>query len=319
MRQLKTTAIIGATLLALGSAGSAQAPYPSQMVRLIAPFSAGSITDSLARILADKLDKMWKQQVIVDNRPGLAGTTSVAVAAPDGYTLMLTSNGHTTAGIINKNIQFDPVKDFAGVTKLAAVPQVAIVPPDLPVTTLKDFVRLAEKSPGKLNFSSAGISSTTYLCFELLKQAAKIDVLHVPYKGTPEATTAVIRGDVQLYLAPIPLAQELIATNKVKAIAVNYITRVEQLPDIATVAESIPSFKCDSWFAVLAPAATSRAIVRKVNEDIATVLKMPDVIDKLRILGAVPSPTTPAELDAQLKSETELYTKLLRDAGIAAN
>src|SRR4030088_2284224 len=202
------TTTLRATLLALSTVAasafgtsfdaSAQA-YPNQVVRIVVPFSAGSITDGLARILADKLGDLWKQQVIVENRPGLPGTTAVAKSTPDGYTLMLTSNGHTIAGAINKSIQFDPVKDFAGVSRVAAVPLVAIVPPDFPGNSVKDFIALANEKPGQLNFSSAGAASTPYLTAESLKQDAKIDIVHVPYKGSPEATTAVIRGDAQLY------------------------------------------------------------------------------------------------------------------------
>ena len=295
---------------------SAQA-YPNQVVRIVVPFSAGSITDGLARILADKLGELWKQQVIVENRPGLPGTTAVAKSAPDGYTLMLTSNGHAIASAINKNIQFDPVKDFAGVSRVAAVPLVAIVPPDFPGKTLKDFIALANEKPGQLNFSSAGVASTSYLSAEILKQDAKINIQHVPYKGAPEATTAVIRNDVQMYMAPIPATQELSATGKVKAIAINSAKRVPQLPDVPTVAETLPNYKYESWFGVLAPAGTPQPILAKVSEDIAKVLEMPDVRAKLLAQGSIPAPTTPAEFDAINKADTERYGKILKDAGIS--
>jgi tripartite-type tricarboxylate transporter receptor subunit TctC len=314
-----------ATLLALSTGAalafgtsfdaSAQA-YPNQVVRIVVPFSAGSITDGLARILADKLGELWKQQVIVENRPGLPGTTAVAKSAPDGYTLMLTSNGHTIANAINKSIQFDPVKDFSGVSRVAAVPLVAIVPPDFPGKTLKDFIALANEKPGQLNFSSAGVASTSYLSAEILKQDAKIKIQHVPYKGAPEATTAVIRNDVQMYMAPIPATQELTATGKVKAIAINSAKRVPQLPDVPTVAETLPSYKYESWFGVLAPAGTPQPILTKVSEDIAKVLEMPDVREKLLAQGSIPAPTTPAEFDAINKADTERYGKILKDAGI---
>jgi tripartite-type tricarboxylate transporter receptor subunit TctC len=290
--------------------------YPNQVVRMVVPFSAGSITDGLARILAEKLSDLWKQQVIVENRPGLPGTTAVAKATPDGYTLMLTSNGHTIAGAINKSIQFDPVKDFAGVSRVAAVPLVAIIPPDFPASTLADFLARAREKPGSLNFSSAGVASTSYLSAEILRQEAKVAMQHVAYKGAPEATTAVIRGDVQLYMAPIPATQELSATGKVKAIAINSAQRVPQLPNVPTVAETLPSYKYESWFGVLAPAGTPKAILDKVSADIATVLKMPDVTEKLLAQGSIPAPTTPAELDAINKSDTERYGKILKDAGI---
>jgi len=319
MTALRTTLLALSTMAAAAFGGtldaSAQA-YPNQVVRIIVPFSAGSITDGLARILADKLGDLWKQQVIVENRPGLPGTTAVAKSAPDGYTLMLTSNGHTIASAINKSIQYDPVKDFAGVSRVAAVPLVAIVPPDFPGKTLKDFIAAANEKPGQLNFSSAGIASTSYLSAEILKQDAKINIQHVPYKGAPEATTAVIRNDVQMYMAPIPSTQELTATGKVKALAINSAKRVPQLPDVPTVAETLPNYKYESWIGVLAPAGTPQAILTKVSEDIAKVLEMPDVREKLLAQGSIPSPTTPAEFDAINKSDTERYGKILKDAGI---
>ena len=319
MTALRATLLALSTVAAAALGGSLDASaqaYPNQVVRIIVPFSAGSITDGLARILADKLSDLWKQQVIVENRPGLPGTTAVAKSAPDGYTLMLTSNGHTIAGAINKSIQYDPVKDFAGVSRVAAVPLVAIVPPDFPGKTLKDFIAAANEKPGQLNFSSAGIASTSYLSAEILKQDAKINIQHVPYKGAPEATTAVIRNDVQMYMAPIPSTQELTATGKVKALAINSAKRVPQLPDVPTVAETLPNYKYESWFGVLAPAGTPQAILTKVSEDIAKVLEMPDVREKLLAQGSIPSPTTPAEFDAINKSDTERYGKILKDAGI---
>jgi tripartite-type tricarboxylate transporter receptor subunit TctC len=319
MTALRTTLLALSTVAAAAFGGSLDASaqaYPNQVVRIIVPFSAGSITDGLARILADKLSDLWKQQVIVENRPGLPGTTAVAKSAPDGYTLMLTSNGHTIASAINKSIQYDPVKDFAGVSRVAAVPLVAIVPPDFPGKTLKDFITAANEKPGQLNFSSAGIASTSYLSAEILKQDAKINIQHVPYKGAPEATTAVIRNDVQMYMAPIPSTQELTATGKVKALAINSAKRVPQLPDVPTVAETLPNYKYESWFGVLAPAGTPQAILTKVSEDIAKVLEMPDVREKLLAQGSIPSPTTPAEFDAINKSDTERYGKILKDAGI---
>ena len=182
----KSLLTVGAVALACSGVQSqsssevAAQTYPSQTVTIVVPFGAGSITDSLARVLADKLGNMWKQSVVVENRPGLPGTTGVAKSTPDGYTLMLTSNGHTIAGVINKGLQFDPVKDFAGVTVIASVPLVAIIPADYPAKTLKEFVALANASPGKLNFSSSGIASTSYLSAEIFRQGAKIDMLHVP-------------------------------------------------------------------------------------------------------------------------------------------
>jgi tripartite-type tricarboxylate transporter receptor subunit TctC len=316
MMTLRVWLLAAAAVLASIGGAAAQA-YPTQTVRIVVPFSAGSITDGLARILAEKLAEMWKQQVIVENRPGLPGTTSVAKSAPDGYTLMLTSNGHTIAGAITKSLQFDPVKDFAGVTRVASVPLVAIVPPDLPAKTLKEFIDLAKQKPGQLNFSSAGVASTSYLSAEIFKQDAKIDIVHVPFRGAPEAVTAVVRGDVQIYFAPIPASQELSATGKVRALAINSGDRVPQLPDVPTIAEAaVPGYKYESWFGVLAPAGMPKPIRDKVSQDIAKVLQMADVSERLQKQGSIPAPNTPEQFDAVIRNDTERYGKILKDAGV---
>ena len=311
-------------LVAAGGAGvSAQSPgqaYPSQGVKIIVPFGAGSITDTLARQVADRLATVWGQNVTVENRPGLPGTTSVAKSAPDGYTLMLTSNGHVIAKTINKNVSFDPVTDFAGVIRVAFAPVVMVVPVELPVKSLKDFLELARAKPGALNFSSAGVASTTFLAAEVMRQAADIQMVHVPFKGVPEALTAVIRGDVQMYFAPVPDTRELTEAGKVRPIAVNSATRVPQLPDIPTVAESgLPGYKYDAWFGIMAPAATPRPIVEKINRDIAAILAAPELVERLAKQGSIPAPNTPAEFDAIIKADAERFAKVLAAAGIQAN
>jgi tripartite-type tricarboxylate transporter receptor subunit TctC len=307
---------IAALMTANGSAFAQS--YPSQTVRIVVPFSAGSITDGLARILADKLSGMWKQQVIVENRPGLPGTATVATSKPDGHTLMLTSNGHTIARAINKSVPFDPVKDFVGISKVAAAPLAAVVPADSPAKTLKEFIALAQMNPGKFNFSSAGVASTTFLSGEIFKQTAKINMVHVPFKGAPEAMTAVVRGDVQFYFAPVPSAQSLGKAGKVRVLAVNYSKRIPQLPDVPTVAEAaLPTFAYEAWFGVMAPAKTPASIRDKVAKDIAAALKLPDVVAYMQKVGNIPAPTTPAQFDKIIASDTVRYTKVMAAAGIA--
>lgn len=314
MRYLKLLALLFGVSLA-AQAALAQG-YPNQVVRIVVPFSAGSITDGLARILADKLTEIWKQQVVIENRPGLPGTTAVAKSPPDGYTLMLTSNGHTIAGAINKNIQFDPVKDFAGITRVASVPLVVVVPASFPANTLAEFIAIAKQKPGQLNFSSAGVASTTFLCLEIMRQVAGIDLVHVPYKGLPEATTAVIRNDVQIYVVTIPNAQELSAAGKLKPIAIDTPQRVPQLPNVPTIAETLPKFEYQSWFGVFAPAGTPTPILTKVSTDMGGVLQMQAVKENLLSQGSIPAPTAPAEFDGINRADTERYGKILRDAGI---
>ena len=304
--------------LFLNAPASAQ-NYPTRAVTIVVPFGAGSVTDAMARVLAEKLGTVWKQSVVVENKPGLPGTAYVAKSDPDGYTLMLTSNGHTIANVINKDVPFDSVKDFAGITVIASVPFVAIVPTSSTAKNIQDFIALAKASPGKLNFSSAGVASTTYLAAEILKQSAKIDIQHVPYKGVPDATTAVIRNDVQLYFAPIPNAQELSAGNKVRMLAINSDKRAAQLPDLPTVVESgVPTYKYESWFGLMTRAGTPKDIVAKISKDVGDALKTPDVVAKLTQYGAIPSPTTPEKFDEIIKSDTARYAEVLKAAGIGA-
>ena len=213
--------------------------------------------------------------------------------------------------MINKSLQFDPVKDFAGVSQVAAVPMVMIVPPDFPAKSLKEFLQMAKDKPGTLNFSSAGVASTSFLSAEILRQNAGVNMVHVPYKGAPEAVTAVVRGDAQMYFAPIPSARELGATGKVKVLAINSATRVPQLPDTPTVAElGLPNYKYDSWFGVMAPAGTPKPILDKVAKDIASVLAMPDVKEKLDVQGSIPAPNTP---EAVRRHHQERHRALRQD------
>jgi tripartite-type tricarboxylate transporter receptor subunit TctC len=315
--QFRTLGLAAAAFIAATISAIAQ-DYPNQRVTIIVPFSAGSISDGFARVLVNKLGEMWKQQVIIENRPGLPGTAAVAKAAPDGYTLMLTSNGHTIASAINKSPQFDPIKDFAGISLVGSVPLVLIVPPDLPVKNVRDFIALAKGKPGTLNFSSAGVASTTYLSTEIFRQNAKIDIQHIPHRGAPEALAALIRGEAQLFMVTIPVAQELVPANRVRSIAINSAERAPQLPDVPTISESgLPDYKYDSWFGMMAPAGTPKTILNKVNQDIAKVLQMPDVSARLNAQGSVPTASTPEQFDAVIKSDTERYAKILKDAGIS--
>jgi tripartite-type tricarboxylate transporter receptor subunit TctC len=311
--------LAAALAAAVGSARAQPASYPTQMVRIVVPFSAGSITDGLARVLADKLSERWQQQVIVENRPGIAGTAYVAKAAPDGHTLMLTSNGHTIGAVVNKNLPYDPAKDFAGITEVAEVPQALIVPPDLPAKNVTEFIALARQSPGKMNFSSAGLASTSYLGAELFKQTAKIDIVHIPNKGAPEAVTSVMRNDSQLFYLGVNLAVELHQSGKVRAIAVSTAKRSPALPDVPTVAESgLPDYKYEAWFAVVAPAGTPKPILNKVSEDIVRVLQIPDVAEKLTRQGVDIVYSTPDKFDAVLKADVERNSAILKAAGVGA-
>jgi len=311
---------LGLGTVLTASSATAQSDYPNQTVRMVVPFSAGSVTDLLARSIGDKLSERWGQQLIVENRPGIPGTAGVAKAAPDGHTLMLTSNGHTVAAVLNKSVPFDPVKDFSGVTQVASVPLVLIAPPDLPAKTLKELVALARDKPGTLNFASSGLASTAYISGELFKQTAKINVVHVPYKGAPESLTGIMRSDSHMFFAGINIALDLIQSAKVQPLAVATSKRIASLPNVPTFAEAgMPEFEYDAWFGIMAPASTPVGILSKVSQDVAAVLQMPDVQKRLESQGVVTVVNTPQTFDALIRSDTERFGKMLREAGVAAN
>lgn len=316
MRLATILGLGAAALLALTAQAEAQS-YPKEQVKIVVPFGAGSITDNLARTLADKLGPIWKQNVIVENRPGLPGTSAVAKAKADGYTLMVTSNGHVIAKTLNKNVAFDPVTDFVGITRLVEVPFILIVPPSSSAKTFKEFIELARKEPGKHNFSSAGVASTTFLAGETLRQAAGLELVHVPFKGVPAAVTAVLRGDVSFYFAPIPDALAQSEGGRVRMLATTSPTRLKDAPDLPTIAEAgVPSFKYGSWFGLMAPRGLPKDVVDKINADVRAVLKMPDVVQRLVTLGSLPSPNSPTEFATLIKSDEQVYAALLKKAGV---
>jgi tripartite-type tricarboxylate transporter receptor subunit TctC len=317
------TVALAAAAMAFGSAaalaqtaGGSAATYPSQLVRIIVPFSAGSATDLLARIVAEGLPERWKQQVIVENRPGAPGTGSAARATPDGYTLMLTANGHTVAPIFNKDLPYDAIKDFSGVTQVASVPLVLIINPGLPAKTLKEFIELAKSKPGQMNYSSPGVGSTTFIAGALFAQKAGANIVHVPYKGAPEAVASVVRGEAQMYFTPANVGASLIASGQVRALAVTTEQRLPQLPDVPTFKEAgLPDFSYDTWFGILAPAATPPAILEKASADIAAVMKSPLVQERLAKQGIVAVTNTPAEFNKILREDATRYADLFK--GIA--
>ncbi len=310
---------IGAPLLALRIAPvvapvmAQTAPlYPTQMVKIIVPFSAGSVTDILARAVGEKLADKWKQQVIIENKPGLGGTASVAKVPGDGYTLMLTSNGHTVISHLNKSLNFDPVKDFTGVSKVASLPVILTVPPDSAPKTVKEVVDLAKSKPGQLNYSSAGLGSASGLAAEVLKNVTGTSVVHVPFKGMPEAQTAVLRGDVQLGFTFFSVGGDLIQSGKLRGVAVTGDKRLAGLPDVPTFREAgLPEFNYDPWFGLMVPSTTPAPLVAKISQDIADVLKLADLRERFEKTGVVLASSTPEDFAKVIASDTERYGKIL--------
>jgi tripartite-type tricarboxylate transporter receptor subunit TctC len=308
-------------LVATYSSAPAQTPssdvttYPERMVRLVVPFSAGSMTDIIARTIADKLTTQWNQQVIVENRPGLAGTASVAKSAGDGYTLMLTSNGHTVIGNLNKNIAFDPLKDFMGVTQVASTPLILVTSPSSEYKSVQDLIEAAKAKPGALNYSSAGLGSTTGIAGELFKQITNTSIVNLAVRGLPETHTAVIRGDVAMGFTFFNAGGDLIQGGKLRALAVTGANRLAGLPDIPTFKEAgVPEFEYDAWFGIMAPAGTPKTIITKASMEIGQILEMPDVRARFEPHGMVLISSTPEKFDAVIRTDTERYSKIIKPA-----
>jgi tripartite-type tricarboxylate transporter receptor subunit TctC len=311
---LAIVALVAATPAAVTPAAAQN--FPSQRVTIVVPFGAGSVTDIMARIIADEASRRWGQQVLVENRPGLAGTSGAAKATPDGHTLMLTSNGHTVAGLVNKNLPFDPVKDFAGITRVCSVPLYLIMNPEVPANNLKELIDVAKAKPGTLNFSSPGLASTTFIAGALFRKAAGINIVHVPFKSAPDAVTAVVRGDAQLYFAPVNLSKEMAEAGKVKAIASATAQRIPEMPNVPTFTEAGLNFVYDSWFGLMTQAGVPRDVVAKLNRDLIAILQSPDVKSKLAkqfVLGVM---DTPEQFDKIIRDDTANLTQVFKEAGL---
>ena len=316
-------AIAFALAAALPATAAAQQKYPSKPIRMLVPFSPGSQTDILARWIGEKITDSSGQQVVVDNRPGAGGTIAsqyVLGANPDGYTLMMVSTGHAGNATLYSKLPYDTVKDFSGVSRVASVPNLLVVPPSLGARSLKELIALAKSKPGQFNFSSAGVGSGTQINGEMFKLAAGIEVTHVPYKGAPEALNETIAGRVQFCFSPILVAAGLVKAGKVLALAVSTGKRSAMFPDVPTVAEAgVPGFDYDQWYGILASAQTPRPLIRTVNKEVVRVLNLPDIKERLLSQGASPSPTTPEEFDAYIRSEVKRFAKVLIAAGARIN
>jgi len=284
------------------------------------PFTAGSATDILARTVGQKLQEFWGQPVVIDNRPGAGGTIGegiVAKSAADGYTLLVTSAAFAYNPSIYPDLPFSTDKDFVEIMPLAGQPNVLVVSPSLGIKSVADLVKLAKDKPGQLNFGSAGVGSGTHINAEKFKLAAGIDVVHIPYKGTPEALTDTMTGRVTFFFSPISSALPHVREGKLAALAVSTAKRSSALKDVPTVAESgVPGFDYSLWVGMFAPTGTPAAIVEKIAADVARAVQSPEVRDRLAALGAEAMPMTTAEFRKFVRDETVESGKVIKAAGI---
>jgi tripartite-type tricarboxylate transporter receptor subunit TctC len=316
-----------ATLLAALTVGSgsafAQNPatsYPNKAIRFVVPYTPGGTTDILARIIAAELTKNWGQQVFVDNRPGAGGnigTDFVAKADPDGYTIVMGAiSTHAINPSLYKNIPYDHIKDFAPVTRVGFLPNVLVVNPSLPVKTVKEFIAYGKANPGKLSYASPGTGTSLHLSGELFKSVTGVDMVHVPYKGSAPALTDLLGGQVLAMFDNLPASLPHIKAGKLRALAVTTAKRAPALPEVPTMVEAgVPDFVVTSWFAVFVPAKTPKEIIAKLNSEMVKVLNSPGVKEKLAEQSVEAAPTTPEELAAFVKSETERWGKVIKATG----
>jgi tripartite-type tricarboxylate transporter receptor subunit TctC len=299
----------------------AQSDYPSKPVRLIIGFPPGGSTDIVGRIVALKLSERLGQQVIVDNRGGAGGTIGAEVAAkaaPDGYTLTVgTTSTHAVAAGAYSKLPYDPVRHFAPVSLVAITPYLLVVNSQVPANTLAELVALAKNQPGKLNYASAGSGSTTHLAMEMLKDAAKIDVVHIPYKGNAPADVAILANEVQTVFGSMPALLQNVKANKLRALAVGTARRSPALPDVATVAElGYPGFEAALWLGILGPAGTPQPVVERLNRELVAIVATPDFKFLMDMNGAEPISNTPEQFAAMIRAEVDRYTKVVKAVGI---
>ena len=316
---LLKSSLLAAALLILPLLAQAQA-YPAKPIRILVGFTPGGVPDIAARLIAQKLSESWKQAVLVENRLGAGSNIAaqaVAGAAPDGYTLLSVSSAHAISPAIYPKLPFDTLKDFAGITLTATAPALLIVSPTLGVKSVAELIALAKAKPGQLNYSSAGVGSGSHFAVELLKSQTGIDVVHVPFKGIPEALTETMTGRVDLFIAPYASAINLVRDGRAKAIAVTSERRMSALPDMPTAAESgAPGYLWVFWYGLLAPAKTPRSVVAQLNAEIVRILKEPDVKARLAPLGTEPATSSPEEFDKMIAAEVASFTRVARAANI---
>ena len=297
-------------------------PYPAKPVKIIVPFTAGSATDILGRTVGQKLSEIWGQPVVVENRPGAGGTIGAGIVAhspPDGYTLLVHSAAQAVNPSMYATLPYDTVKDFTEVATLGGQPNVLVVSPSTGYKTVGDLIAAAKKNPGALNFGSAGSGSGTHINGEKFKLAAGIDVVHIPYKGTPEALTDTMTARVTYFFSPISAALPNVREGKLVALAVSTAKRSSALPNVPTIAESgLPGFDYNLWIGMYAPAGTPTEIVDKINADVARAVATPEVKERLAALGAESMQMTPAEFHNFMREQMEDGAKVVKAAGIKA-
>ena len=314
---------LAAAVVAAPLAAHAQA-WPAKPVTIVVPFAAGGTTDILARVIGQALNKELGQSVLVDNRAGAGGNIGAQLAAkavPDGYTLFMGTVGtHAINQSLYKKLPFDPVKDFAPLTRVAMVPNLLVAHPNKPYRNVKELVAYAKANPGKVNFGSSGSGSSIHLSGELFNALAKVDMVHVPYKGSAPAVTDLVGGQIDIMFDNMPSAIQHVRSGRLRALAVTTAKRSPELPDVPTIAEAgVPGYEATSWFGMFAPAGTPAPVVARLNSALAKVLADPAVKKKLAEQGAEPYSETPEQFAEFIRKESAKWSKVVKESGASAD
>jgi len=316
---IQATIAVGISLLAPFQA-CAQQKYPNHPIRMIVTFSAGSLTDILARLVGAKMTENWGQQVVIDNRPGgggVAASQALIAANPDGYTLMMVSSGHAIAASLYSKLPYDTLKDFAGVSQVVSGGHVLAVSKDLGVKSVKELIALAKAKPGQITFGTAATGSGAHINAEMFKIDTGINATFVSYKGPIEALNDVLGGRVTYTMLSTGVAAPFIRDGRLVALGVGTAHRDPMFPNLPTIAEAgVPGHEFDQWFGLLAPARTPRPIVEQLSREVARILALPDVKERIVVLGSVPKPSTPEQFDAFIRNEVQKLGKVIKAANI---
>ena len=316
------TRTLAAWLLAAASGAAAAQAYPTRPIRVVVPYPAGGGTDLVMRAIQPTLTERLGQSIVIDNRPGATGAIGAELAArsaPDGYTLLAhTSGGLTIAPHALPQARFDPLKDFVSITQATSSPFILVVHPKIPATTVAQLIAVAKSRPGELNYSSSGAGSSTHLAVLLLAKLTGVNMVHIPYKGSGPATTALLAGQVQLRFSSIPPSMPHVKSGRLRALATTGAQRFALLPDLPAVAEAVPGYVVDAWYAILAPAGTPAAVVKKLNADITAALHTPEARTRLRAEGVEPVGSTPQQMAELLRAEFARWGPLVKESGARA-
>ena len=319
------------SLLVLAAAGvsvgvgaqpaTTESAYPARPVRIVVPFTPGSATDIIARVVAPRLAERWGRPVVIDNRPsagGIVACTTVAEATPDGHTLLVTgSNFAGSAALYAGKLPYDAVRDFSGITQFATTPLVLVVAPSLGVKSVKEFLALAREKKGQLNFGSTGLGSGPHYGAELFMLAAGIGAVHVPYRGSPESLTDLMAGRVHFILSPVLAASPLVKGGRLLALGVTTTYRAQAMPDVPTIAEAgLPGFEYQGWYGMLAPGKTPRKIVNLLSAEVGGILDLPETRERIANQGAAARRSTPEAFDKIVREEIATRTKVWKAAGV---